>query len=609
MLNEQNLCQSKYYFPICREIGCNGNLRLYINEYNFSIDYKCEKIKSHKGHNIFFKTFERFYLKEKEYERCSKCNLNIENSCIYKCKECEKIYCSLCFLNDYHIKRNFNNLITKSNKCPIHQREFINYCVNCEKKFCIYCLKNNEKGNKEHNVKNILDHMPSLAQINSLKKKIKKKSEIFEKIINSINKWQNKLNKKLHKLKENLKNEIKILEKLFLNFNQDYVNHTYYSNFYYFNENIEAINNKYLNNILLSQDFEEETKNIINLLFYNDTKIKKEFKKGILKKDNYIGEDGLIEKFTDNLFFSFSYFERIIKLVFYNDEKNETYYYENSKIEFRYRINSVSFSLDKKRIYACLLNKKIVKIFDYNDKEGSLKLSNEEICNKNDLLGNFYKCIELFENFVATLERASIYLWSKISKNSKKYSIIYNINLDEKIYDLLLISSKCFIYNQNNKISFFNFYLYEHEKIISNIDCIDTINSLLLFKEYIIVTCHKGIALISIKTKELIQYIENCGDWDIKNICKINENLNYIYLLNDYDNISIIKLMFTEGSFIEIEEINTYEEVGDSNNSLNNSSTNSYRVENILVNNDKIILWGEYIYILKEIKEIKENDN
>ena len=56
--------ENKFYYPFCRVPGCNGVLGIRINDNDFSLDYECDKNENHYGQNIYFKTFERFYLKE-----------------------------------------------------------------------------------------------------------------------------------------------------------------------------------------------------------------------------------------------------------------------------------------------------------------------------------------------------------------------------------------------------------------------------------------------------------------------------------------------------------------------------------------------------------------
>ena len=53
MLEEENQI-SKFYYPCCREKGCDGLLRIKLND-NFTLDYECDKNKEHIGQNIFLK--------------------------------------------------------------------------------------------------------------------------------------------------------------------------------------------------------------------------------------------------------------------------------------------------------------------------------------------------------------------------------------------------------------------------------------------------------------------------------------------------------------------------------------------------------------------------
>ena len=126
---EQTNSDNKIFYPACKEKGCDGLLKIKINENNFSIDYTCEKNKNHKGNGIYFETFEKFYLKEKSKEICFKCKLNLENNTIYKCKKCKEIFCIDCFIYDEHIKKEISNLIINKNKCNLHQRELNSYCT------------------------------------------------------------------------------------------------------------------------------------------------------------------------------------------------------------------------------------------------------------------------------------------------------------------------------------------------------------------------------------------------------------------------------------------------------------------------------------------------
>ena len=245
MLKENDL-QSKFYYPYCKNSQCDGVLKIKIND-NFTINYECDKNPNHKGENIYFKTFENFYLKEKEISKCSNCNLNLENDYEYNCKNCDKIYCPNCFLFDKHIKENNKNLIIKNKKCKIHNKEISRYCIDCKINLCNYCVKLNTNNNNlhiNHNIKNLSTFMPSNYKINKLKNKIEDNSKYCDKIIYSLNIIQKLINNKIDGLKRNLKNEIELYKKMIFNFNPFFINYTYYLDFYYINKNIENYKKK-----------------------------------------------------------------------------------------------------------------------------------------------------------------------------------------------------------------------------------------------------------------------------------------------------------------------------------------------------------------------------
>ena len=125
-------------FPKCQK--CNSLLNIKINNENFSINYECEKDETHKDENIFFKTFERFYMGKKEIFNCSNCNIRLIND-IYKCKDCEYVYCGNCLIKHINNLCHKNFLLIEENKCPIHKTGYIEYCNNCKRSICIYCIK------------------------------------------------------------------------------------------------------------------------------------------------------------------------------------------------------------------------------------------------------------------------------------------------------------------------------------------------------------------------------------------------------------------------------------------------------------------------------------
>ena len=131
---------NKIFNPYCKE--CDSLLYFEIEPLNFSINYLCTKNEEHYKNKIYFKTFERFYLKEKELIKCCKCHINLENSDYYKCEECANFYCSECMISDIQINGHKSISNKKySNSCLIHQSDFTKYCVNCKKTYVFFVLE------------------------------------------------------------------------------------------------------------------------------------------------------------------------------------------------------------------------------------------------------------------------------------------------------------------------------------------------------------------------------------------------------------------------------------------------------------------------------------
>jgi len=309
-------CDKYYYIPICREEGCNGNLNIFIDEQEFIVNGICDKNNNHKYNNIYFEIFEKFYLKENFIQACFNCTKNIENKDKFECKECKKIYCSSCFISDDHIQKNLKNLnVIKNEYLEDKRGELICYCSNSKEKIGIYCLNNNRENN---DIINIIEKIPSKNQLQNLKEKIIKKTKAFDSLIKSINEWQIELNKKKERIKQNLKNEIKLIEKLFLNFNSDYMNYTYYLNFHKFFEYIEDYNNDSLKNFMKTNDFKQKTKYIFDLLLESKiTYYKAELEKFLDYRSYFI-----LENLTNNSFLLYTYDHSYLKLFIKNEISN-----------------------------------------------------------------------------------------------------------------------------------------------------------------------------------------------------------------------------------------------------------------------------------------------
>ena len=162
--------EEKYYVPICREKNCNGHLLVTFDENAFGVICICEKNRNHYS-ELYFETFERYYLKEKTIKKCFKCYNNLGNNCIYKCNQCDELYCSNCFISDKHIQEDIKNLSLLTNRCSIDQNELTNYCVDCGEKLCIFCFKKYEEKNphKNHTIINIANNAPSIEKMKKKK--------------------------------------------------------------------------------------------------------------------------------------------------------------------------------------------------------------------------------------------------------------------------------------------------------------------------------------------------------------------------------------------------------------------------------------------------------
>lgn len=212
MSENKNLLK-KFYIPLCRK--CNGILNIKINPLNFSIEYECEFNKYHNDIDIFFKTFERFYLKEQKINGCSKCNLNLENSEICFCEKCKCFYCNKCCFED--ITKNGHKNITfekNINRCNKHNYNFNSYCIECKENICLYCINH-----KNHNIKDFKEIIPSLNDIQILINKIKERFEYYNLLIEKINSWKKEVIRKTEELKQNLRDEISLFEKIIINYN------------------------------------------------------------------------------------------------------------------------------------------------------------------------------------------------------------------------------------------------------------------------------------------------------------------------------------------------------------------------------------------------------
>ena len=603
------MSNKKIYVPSCKE--CNGLLSFKINPLNFSIEFECEKNKNHNKNNIYFKTFERFYLKEKDLIKCSKCYLNLENSEFFNCDICKNIYCCKCYIEDIQNKghKNIINNITNNNRCLIHGNEFIEYCFNCKKNICISCIKNDI--HKEHKKESYIDIIPSSEDIENLKNKIKVKTIYINKLIENIDNWQKKINLKVKELIQNLRDEINLLEKIIFNFNNTFRNITYLKNFTYIKEYLKNIsNNKNLVELNKAYEFEKKTEILLDIFKYLGRNINKNNKikktKGslsIIKNINY----QLVQRINDNFFIDYGV-DKSLNFSYYDEKVNSICLI--GKINLNDYLYSISLSTIENKIFICLLYDKKIKIIDYNLELGSININDKEIIsNSISNINHFYKCIQLSKLLYATSDDNNIIIWSE---DEEKFFIKSVISLNANSFDMLLIDENHFISTQPDKknITISDLYYFDEILKIKNVDCSNSNNCLFkINNKYVVISCFNGIGLLYIPTKELVQYIQNY--YSFPNTQKIScDNEGKIYILNIEKNKVITNSLFGNtnsnfnnynykveilvGKIIDgtIKLIKEYEKF--------DSFENMFKFT--FLNKNCFILWGRNSYIFKEFE-------
>ena len=265
------------------------------------------------------------------------------------------------------------------------------------------------------------------------------------------------------------------------------------------------------------------------------------------------------------------------------------------------RIYLASFSTEQNQIYLCLLNNKKVLIFDYNLKEKNIKLNKNFIIDEIESDIHFNKCISISKAYLATADNSSIIIWKDDLNNINKYTKFKTITLNDNISDLLSINDECFISSQprSRLITFYNINSLKQEKIIPDINIIDNKDSLLLFKEYTIINCRCGLALIFNGTKEYVQYIElKENNYGYNKKCISCDN--YFYTVyseikeQDYNNYLFIKIngfKINEGNLEKCEDYKDIE-IKVEDNIDNSFEILSFNKNCFLISNDiKFILY------------------
>ena len=506
-----------------------------MNEENLSINYECSKNRNHYGNNIYYKTFERYYLKEsiEKVYKCSTCLSIIISKELYKCKECNKIFCKECYCSEEHINKDNTNIIkihqnpkkTNLNKKCTKCENNIFYCFDCIQNICIYC----SDYHKKHKTINFQALSHSTESIKILQEQITNKSKINENIIISLEEWVKKLKKKVEIIKQKLRDQIDLLKTMVNNYNPFLEEPIYSFNLWNLYNYLKNLNYNDIRKFNGSYGFEEQTKYIAKLI--------------LRKEINYENKIGFV-------YYNSNYINSILHKI---DDKNYIFYFPYSNqnnfglktiddeysIKFDEKVSSISSSKDKKEIYVCLLEEKIVKIFGCDLNLLKLEMKKDKIIGTSlRISDHFNNCIQISNDYFATSDdQQMINIWSRLTNNlgNNKFINISNIFFDSNILDLLSINNEYFISGEtSSKISFINISSLQKEKTIidNRFNFQKPKNCFILLKKYIAVNCELGIAFIYIKTKEIVQFIDNI--FENKYLC-IN-NLDSFYIITLFNN-------------------------------------------------------------------------
>ena len=537
-----------YSYPCCPINNCNGMLWLKnINE-NFSIDYECEKNKGHKGNNIYFETFNKFYFKEKEIKKCIKCK---SDNFIIKCKICKNCYCFSCSKYDEHIKQN-DNITFNNNKCILNKDNNNYYCIDCNIYLCGSCPKEH----KRHKIKNIRELIPSKHKINEMFNRLKD----YNKLITKIELWCEELTKKIENIKRRIKSKINLILKLILNYNENLMNYTYHLNFEKLYNYTKHFNNEILEKFYLSDLFKEKTKLIFDYLFpqisqpnidYISTQIKNIFDESILHL-----YDINIRHLNQNYFLNYSNTNKILHLIKYEDKYNQIIEINEPGIKIEEEIGHINIENHIKqiyKIYICLKDVSKILIYECNISKNLLFKNEDEIHYEGNItIRPFIKCIELSKNgYLATISSKVVSIWIKNNdKNSGGYLRIKKIKYyHNEIKDIISLNDNYFTVSISSKILFYNKDTFSNDKKLK-ICSSGILDKLYLFNQYIIVTCQNGYGIVSINTKEFVQFLEYDKTYfKCINICFNEES---IYSLCNIGNLIIIEYKMNDGIFEEV---------------------------------------------------------
>ena len=471
------------------------------------------------------------------------------------------------FFNNYLEKKTLNEENYIFNKCSFHNYNISEYCKDCGRNVCVFCLS------EEHSSHNILSYSQLLLNKkekeklnNDLSKNIKEIDELLSNIKNWIEKINNKTNLLITNLNLYKKYYITLTKSYRPILNYEYLS---YYNELKKELNTNIFNDNLINFIKYKNNFEKKSMHLISALnnlvksnedidYCNKINGKKiaNFTYQTLKNYNNMSYKPNIEPLTklknENIIVNNE--NNILQLISI-DKKNIFHIKSSYMLEDRVSYITQSEYNDN-LLYLCLSNKKKFLILFYDEKLSLFKeiqnTFDEEKSNINNIfLGNnnnylfgqqqnfqfglnqaipygniasnfpdeiLKKIVEIDDEFIISMSNNILFVYKKNITDSSfnentiiTFKKIHQIQ-KQNLANILKLNSDLFILirSSNESITFYETKSYKEIKIINNLNIMNSFYSAaLLDKNYFIVICNNKLGIISIKTKEIIQLIDN----------------------------------------------------------------------------------------------------
>lgn len=390
------------YKAVCPE--CKEIISFKINQEKFSVSIECKN-----GHNkdeITYLEFEEKYIKKsQQYQsNCHNCfQLLNDSDTNYKCKICNKLYCSICA--NKHKKETNHNLdkfIRYELLCGKHNKKYVSFCEKCKLNICEKCIQTHKK----HPLKSFLDIIPSKSKIESVKLNYKIFITRLDELSSNIKNYKEEIDKRYTEIIgffQFLKN---VNNNLLINFNENYFNYYNYNNFNYL---FDSFKNEDVFDLERYEKYLFMKKDKVQIQIENENIQSKLIKKRRQKENNeininYIQNLNKLQYLKENIFYVLD----SMMLKFFK--------FENFSFE-----ELMNYDLGKNRLYSIyaskyfnniLLNfefRKGVNILEYDVKNRTIKLSTKKI--KDHKLGyprHFYKCIDDINGNILTQDNNGV---------------------------------------------------------------------------------------------------------------------------------------------------------------------------------------------------------